>query len=154
MDMQALRDIDLFKNLDPIQLAHLASIMEESEFKKNSLIFDEGAASERFYVIAKGRVRISKIVPGMGEEALAVLNTGAYFGEMELATPGVARVARATAHEDCTLQTFSYEDFHEMLKADAELALTVLWGLVKTLSIRLSDTDNKVAATFAMAQFQ
>lgn len=154
MDMQALRAVDLFANLDPVQLAHLSSILEEQTFKKNELIFEEGTPSDRFFVIAKGRVRISKVVPGMGEEALAVLNTNAYFGEMELATPGVARVAQATAHEDCVLQTFTYDDFHTLLKADAELALSVLWGIVKTLSVRLSDTDNKVAATFAMAQFQ
>jgi CRP-like cAMP-binding protein len=34
------------------------------------------------FVIAEGKVRISKSVPGIGEEALAILEAGRYFGEM------------------------------------------------------------------------
>lgn len=153
MDLQAIKGIDLFKNLDAIHIAHIASIMQEREAKKGTVIFDEGDASEEFFVISAGRVRISKILPGMGEEALAILDTGTYFGEMELIDP-MPRIARAIAHEDCMLQVFRYEDFHTLIRTDNELALAMLWSFVRTLSKRLNEADNKVAATFAMAQFQ
>jgi len=153
MDLQVLRQIDLFSNLDPILLAHVASIMQEKSFKKGQIIFDEGDESADLYIIVKGRVRISKIVPGMGEEALAILDAGAYFGEMEMVEPA-PRVARAVAHEDCQMQTFGYTEFRDLLSSDKELAVAVLWNFVRTLSNRLVETDNKVAATFAMAQFQ
>ncbi len=153
MDLHALREVDLFAQLDAVQVAHIASIGHERLVKAEELIFDEGAPAQHLFVIYRGRVRISKVVPGMGEEALAILPQGTYFGEMELLEPGVPRVARATAHEDCILQVFPYDDLHTTLKSDLELSAAVLWSFVRTLSERLKDTDNKVAATFAMAQF-
>ena len=154
MDLQVLREIDLFKNLDPVQLAHLASIVHEQEVPKNQVIFKEGDAASHFYVIYRGRVRISKQVPGIGEEALAILNQGTYFGEMELIDDSTPRAAQAVAHEDCVFQVFSIKDFHTLMSTDRELAVSVLWSLVRTLSQRLRDTDDKVTATFALAQFR
>lgn len=154
MDLQVLTQVDLFKGLDAVNLAHVASIMELREVKRNTVIFTEQDPADTFYIIIKGRVRISKVVPGMGEEALAILNAGSYFGEMEMLEEGMRRSAQATAHEDCVLQVFSYSDFHTLLSTDKDLALAVLWNIVRTLSRRLMDTNDKVAATFALAQFQ
>jgi CRP/FNR family transcriptional regulator, cyclic AMP receptor protein len=153
MDLQLLRKIELFQNLDPVQLAHLASIAEERKIPKNQILFKEGDESTEFYVIQKGRVRISKVVSGFGEEALAILGEGTYFGEMEIAQPE-PRAAQALAHEECILQVFKISDFHDLLSTDKELAVGILWSFVRTLSRRLKETDDKVAATFALAQFK
>jgi CRP/FNR family cyclic AMP-dependent transcriptional regulator len=153
MDLTALRQIDLFRNLDPVQLAHLASISEVQIAKKNTVLFKEGDKPEFFYVIAKGRIRISKQIPGIGEEALAILEQGTYFGEMELIDAEVPRAAMAMAHEDCTLQAIRIADFHTLLGTDRELAVAILWSIVATLARRLRATNDKVTAMFAMAQF-
>ena len=154
MDLQVLRSVDLFANLDPVHLAHLASIMTEQVAKRNTLLFEEGDPADCFYVIAKGRVRISKMVPGIGEEALAILDAGSYFGEMELMERDLPRAARALAHEDCILHKIAIEDFHTMLNTDRDLAVAILWGFVRKLSMRLRATNDKVTAMFAMAQFK
>ena len=62
------------------------------------MIFEEGEQGDKFYLILDGAVRISRIVPGMGEEALAVLRAGTYFGEMAL-IDDFPRCADARAHE-------------------------------------------------------
>jgi CRP-like cAMP-binding protein len=124
------------------------------EVKKNTVLFEEGDKPELFYVIGKGKVRISKLVPGIGEEALAILDSGSYFGELELIDSDLPRAARALAHEDCLLHTIAIADFHTLLSTDQELALGILWSFVRTLSHRLRATDDKVTAMFAMAQFQ
>jgi CRP-like cAMP-binding protein len=153
MDLQVLRNVDLFRNLDGVQLAHLASIVQEQVWKKGHVLFREGDASEYFYVICKGRVRISKVVSGFGEEALAILEEGSYFGEMELIDESIPRAAQATCHDDCILQAFRIADFHQLLAADHELAMAVLWSFVRTLGTRLRATNDRVAAFFAMAKF-
>ena len=94
------------------------------------------------------------MVPGMGEEALAVIDANGYFGEMELIDQSEKRAAQATAHEDCLLYAFRYNDFHELLQADNELALAVLWSMVRTMADRLRATNDKVTAMFAMGQFR
>ena len=153
MDLELLRKIDLFHNLNSVQLAHLASITEVQTAKKGAVLFREGDPPELFYVISEGRVRISKEVPGIGEEALAVLDAGTYFGEMELIDSQLPRAAMAVAHEACTLHVIRIADFHTLLGTDNELALALLWSIVRTLAGRLRATNDKVTAMFAMAQF-
>ena len=50
------------------------------------------------YVVLEGRVMISKYIPGAGEEALAFLERGDYFGEMAL-IDNQPRSADAKAHD-------------------------------------------------------
>lgn len=147
-----LRNVGLFHNLDAVQLAHVASLCEEVHLKRNEVLFREGDSPEHFYVITKGRIRISKIIPGIGEEALAVLPPGAFFGEMEIIEP-TPRAAQAIAHEECILHAIKISDLHDALNADRDLALALLWNFVRTLSDRLRATNDKVMATFAMASF-
>lgn len=149
-----LRQLDLFRNLDAVQLAHLVSIMSEQKLTKNTVLFKEGDTPEYFYVIEKGRIRISKVIPGIGEEALAILEPGSYFGEMELLDGNQPRAAQAMVHEDCVLQAFKLSEFHELLQTEKELAVAFLWSFVRTLSDRLRATNDKMTAMFAMAQFR
>jgi CRP-like cAMP-binding protein len=150
--VKELRNVGLFKNLDAIQLAHVASLCQEVRLKRKDVLFLEGDLPEHFYVIVEGSIRISKIVPGIGEEALAILGPGAFFGEMEIIEP-TPRAAQATAHEACVLQAIKIADLHDALNADRDLALALLWNFVRTLSERLRATNDKVMATFAMASF-
>jgi CRP/FNR family transcriptional regulator, cyclic AMP receptor protein len=154
MDVQLLRQIALFRNLNAVQLAHLASIAEERTLRKGEVLFREGDRAEHFFVICKGRIRISKLVPGIGEEAFAILEEASYFGEMELIDEALPRAAQATAHESCLLQAFKYADIHTVMRADSELAMALLWSMVRTLSERLRATDDKITAMFALAQFK
>ena len=38
---------------------------------KDAVLFEEGDAGDRCYVIMQGEIRISKFIPNIGEEALA-----------------------------------------------------------------------------------
>ena len=53
-------------------------------------------------MIHQGQVRISKVVPGVGEEALAILGPGDFFGEIEF-FDGAPASAHAIAHTDCEI---------------------------------------------------
>ncbi len=153
MDLSALRKIDLFRNLDAVQLAHFASIGGERAVKYGEVLFKEGDKAEELFIIAQGKVRISKVVPGIGEEAFAILGPGSYFGEMELIEPSLPRAAQATVHEQGRLQVFKYADIRDVMSADGELAVALLWSMVRTLSDRLRATNDKITAMFALAQF-
>ena len=79
----------------------------------------ETRARSAFYLIVDGAVRISRIVPGMGEEALAVLRPGAYFGEMSL-IDDAPRSATAMCHEKCRLFVVNRRDLEDLLFVDRE----------------------------------
>lgn len=156
MDFTLLRQIKLFRGLDSVQISHLATIIEERQVAKNTVLFRENEPAEHFFIIATGRVRISKMVPGAGEEALAILDAGTYFGEMEMLDSSgepIPRAAQAIAHEKCQLLIIKYTDFRQLLQSDLELANAFLWNMVRTLSERLRATNDKVTTMFALAQF-
>ena len=104
------------------------------------------------YVILSGAVRISRQVPGMGEEALAVLRAGNYFGEMSLIDES-PRSADAKAHESCELLVLKKDDLEDLLFVDRDLAYDLLWSFVRTLSGRLRETNDKMTFMAVTSKF-
>ncbi|RMH42484.1 MAG: cyclic nucleotide-binding domain-containing protein [Deltaproteobacteria bacterium] len=147
-----LAEIDLFRGLPPEHLERLIAIGKEREYAKNDTIFSEGDVGDTFYLILSGAVRISRIVPGMGEEALAVLRPPAYFGEMSLIDDD-PRSATAIVHERCTLFEISRRDLEDLLFVDRDLAYELLWKFVRTLSRRLRATNDKMTFLATTGKF-
>jgi CRP-like cAMP-binding protein len=153
MVMDVLKQIEIFRGLDQLHLAHLASIAERLELSKGTVLFEEGDQGKELYVIESGKVRVSKMVPNLGEEALAILPPGTYFGEMEFLERDLRRAARVIIHEDAVLFAFRYSDLDDLLGADLDLALAIYLTMLRTFSRRLRDTNDKIGAMFAMALF-
>ena len=148
-----LGKIKFFAGLPAAYLRRIADIGTEEEHKGATTVFQEGDKGDKFYLIIDGAVRISRMVPGMGEEALAILDPGAAFGEMAVVEEGL-RSADALAHEgEAVLLRIGRDPLDQLLFTDKELAYSVLWALVRTLSARLRDTNEKMKALFAMSKF-
>ena len=102
-------------------------------------------------MVVSGAVRISTIVPGVGEEALTVLRSGEYFGEMAL-IDDAPRSASAIANEDSILISIGKNDFQNLLAKNTDLAYKLLWIFTRTLSARLRKTDEQLKSIFAIAK--
>jgi len=152
MDVAPLAQVTLFQGLSPSQLKKVAAICDVETVDRGTVIFREGDTAQSMYLLVAGKVRISRRVPGMGEEALAILDAGQYFGEMGVVEESV-RSADAYAHETATLWRIERSRLDQLLFTDKDLAYSVLWTLVRTLSARLRETNEKMKAFFAMSQF-
>lgn len=152
MDKELLTQSAIFKDLDDDELEHIAEICKTQEFKFGQHIFKEGDKGNRLYIISKGEVRISRDVPGSGEEALAVLKQGACFGEMAVLDRS-ERSTDAIANTDCTLLTITRSDFDLLLDFNRELAYKVLWSVVRLLCGRLRITNDNLRSFLAMSMF-
>ncbi len=141
--IEILAQIDLFDGLTPLHLDRIVAISSEETHKRSSTLFEENDPGDKFFVILEGAVRISRFVPGMGEEALAVLRAGAYFGEMSL-VEHAPRSAAAICHENCRLFVVNRSDLEDLLFVDRDLAYELLWNFVRTLSRRLRATNDKM----------
>ncbi len=146
-----LKKIYLFRKLNEEELKHILKIASAKSFKKNKAVFNEGEKGDAFYIVLKGSIRISTNVPGVGEEALAVLKKGDYFGEMAL-IDNVSRSASAIANEETILLKITDANFRHLLVNDHSIAYKLLWELVQTLSKRLRETDNKLKTILAIAK--
>jgi CRP-like cAMP-binding protein len=148
--IQLLKKISLFETLLEPELAKIEKICRSESIAKDTVIFKEGDAGDRCYLITKGEVRISMFIPNIGEEALAVLKPGDYFGEMAL-IDNFPRSAHAIANSDSELLSINKTELDKILILDRELGYKLLWAFTKTLSKRLRETNEKMAGFLAMS---
>ena len=140
---KALASVNLFKGLTAQGLMDIGAIANENRHARGSFIFHEGDRGDKLYVIIEGKVRISRTVPGMGEEALAILGPGEAFGEMSLIDE-FPRSADAIAHESAVVLEISREALDDLLMQNRDLAYEILWNFVRILSSRLRETNDKM----------
>src|SRR5579863_7151821 len=119
--IELLRQVAIFKDLDDGELARVAEVCRTQEFVSGEYIFKEGEPGNRLYLIVEGEVRISRTIPGSGEEALAVLKTGSLFGEMSVFDRS-ERSTDAISNGGTRCVTISRSDFELLLDFNRELA--------------------------------
>lgn len=152
MDLALLKNTALFADLDESELGLVAEICKEQTFKGGQTIFKEGEPGNRFYIIVAGDVRISRNIPGAGEEALAVLKPGTCFGEMSVFDRS-ERSTDAVANSPATCVTITRPDFEMLLDFNREMAHKILWSVVRLLSTRLRATNDNLRSLLAMSMF-
>ena len=108
IDAAFLTQSPLFRNLDETERAQILIIGQRRTCKAGEILFREGDAGDGLYVVVRGSVRISK-QGATGEEALAVLESPAFFGEMALIDLS-ARAADAIVNEDSELFFIPLQD--------------------------------------------
>ena len=150
-EKDVLSQVYLFRELTPGEMERLLSISKEKKVGKNEFIFREGDLGDAFYLIVTGSVRISTLVPGVGEEALTILREGEYFGEMAL-IDDAPRSASAIANDDTMLLCIGKDDFRKLLERQTDIAYKLLWIFTKTLSARLRKTDEQLKSIFSIAK--
>ena len=147
-----LKNVPLFRDLDEAELAEVADVCREEKFVSGEYIFREGENGNRLYLITEGDVRISRDVPGSGEEALAVLKPGAVFGEMAVFDRS-ERSTHAISNGGTTVLTITRADFEMLLDFNRELAHKVLWAVTRLLSARLRNSNDSLRSFLAMSMF-
>lgn len=148
----ALERIPMFKELAPDAIELIAAIAREESHRTGTMVFREGDVGDRLYVILDGRVRISRQVSGMGEEALAILGPGDAFGEMAL-VDDYPRSADAVVHESCRVLVLDREAVEELMFLHKDLAYEILWSFVRTLANRLRETNDKMTFLAVSGKF-
>jgi CRP-like cAMP-binding protein len=122
-------------------------------FASGDTIFSEGDPCDALYIIAEGSVRISRRIPTLGEEALAVLRRGEVFGEMAWIDRG-PRSADAIAHAGgCTVLTISRAELEGSMNHHSGSHAAFLRTLSKLLCRRLRHMNDQLVAYRTMVWF-
>lgn len=136
------------QKLSSLEINFLATLSKEQRLAPGEVLFREGDAGESLYVVLDGQVRISKNLPGAGEEALAIMSRGDYFGEMALIDKK-PRSADALAHDQgAVVLAIASDVLGKILdpkKVSSIRLLKLLCGLVAT---RLREVDSKLVSWF------
>lgn len=124
---QALQRISLFAELPETVLQQLASELQEVEAQKDHTIIRKGDDGDSMFLVTRGAVMVHD-----GEQILATLIVGEYFGEYTL-IDSTMRSASVTATQPTMLLQLSRERFNVIMEKHPNLKDAVLKELIKRL---------------------
>jgi CRP-like cAMP-binding protein len=151
VDIRVKRDLFLENGLSNMEANFMASLSKEERFAPGETVFREGEPGEKLYVILNGQVRISKHIPGTGEEALAILDRGSFFGEMALVDRR-PRSADAVAHEEgAELLVIADPVLGGLLDIEKLSSPSLLKLLCSTVARRLRVLDEKIFGWYMLS---
>ena len=139
--LERLRHNVLTEVLTDAQFTAISRELDEQRFGPGEVILEDEAEGDSLFLIAQGRVRISKHDRQGTETLLALLHPGDFFGELEL-IDGRPRSARVTAVDDCVVCSLRRQAFERVLHDSSALA----YRLLQVLSVRLRTVDNQFVA--------
>jgi HD-GYP domain-containing protein (c-di-GMP phosphodiesterase class II) len=116
-------------------LHQIDQITSERRYAKGEVIIEESSPAERFFIIFRGKIEITKKFEDGEQFVLGVHSDGEFFGEMAILDAG-PRSATARALESTTVLEISRTDFESLLYTAPVLAFTIM----RALSSRLRDT--------------
>jgi serine/threonine protein phosphatase PrpC len=139
LKLDALKGMLMFRYLSYRELVRVANVTSVVDAAAGEVVFHAGDPGETMYVVASGRVRLTK-----DEVMVANLTKGQHFGEMALVDRST-RSLTATAIEPTRLVTVRRKDFYEIIKKEPELATKLLWSFVQVLGARLRKTTSDLS---------
>ncbi len=140
MDPEVLKKAPLFAGLDDEAASALSDAMGTIRLTKGEVLFHEGDAEDRLYVVIAGKVKLGRSGSAGRENLLAVLGPGQMFGELSAFDPG-PRSTTATAVTACEIRTLEHDELMGWLTGRPEVAQ----GLLAQLAARLRRANDVVA---------
>lgn len=151
VDLASKRRLFQEQKLSNLEINFLTTLSKEKKLAANQVLFREGETGDSMYVVLEGRIMISKYIPGAGEEALAFLERGDYFGEMAL-IDHQPRSADAKAHEqEAVVLAITREVLEGLLDIQKMSSLNLLKILCNLVASRLREIDDKIIGWFILA---
>ncbi len=151
LDLATKRDLFQEQKLSNMEINFLTSLSQEKKYHPNEVLFREGDLGDSMYIVLDGKVRITKNIPGAGEEALAFMERGDYFGEMAL-IDDLPRSAEAKAHDKgAVVLRIPKEVVTGILDINKVSSLRLLRILCTLLAKRLREIDDKLVGWFILS---
>ena len=142
-EVELLRRIPLFAQIDTSRLKLMAFTSERLAFDTGAVLFSEGDRGDSAYLILKGGVDVSVSSPN-GPVTVAHLGDSAFVGEMALLCD-MPRTATVTATEPLDTLKIKKDLFFQMLHDLPQMTL----ALMRELAVRLDHANKELSATHA-----
>ncbi len=155
--IEALEGALIFSSLDQPTREELANLTTERRFRSGDPIFWEGDNGEYLYIVAEGRVKVSKVSFQGKEVIIAFFGPGEMFGEVAL-FEGRVYPASAQAATAARVLSIRRQDFLKLLSGHPQMAMEiigVLSGRLREAQWRLKDlalerVDQRLARVLMM----
>ena len=137
-EVDLLRKIPLFSNIEPSKLKLLAFTSERLKFREGTELFHQGDMGDSAYIIIDGSVGIIVSTPN-GDVKVAEVDKNDIVGEIAILCD-VPRTAAVIADQDVEVLKISKELFFRMVGEFPQMAVEIM----RELAIRLERTTSQL----------
>ena len=130
-EVQSLRQVPMFRDIDPSRLKLLAFTSERIHFGAGQRFFSQGDAADAAYVILDGCADVVLDAPG-GQVKVAELGRNALVGEMGILSDS-PRSATIVATESSSALRIDKRVFLELLSQFPQMSIAVMRELASRL---------------------
>jgi CRP-like cAMP-binding protein len=146
--------VPIFSSLSPEEMATIAEIITDKEYKKGESIYLSGDTGKRLYVINQGKVKIFRISEAGKEQIIRILYPGDFMGELSLFAHAPVD-SSAEALEPTMVCVIDGDKLSQIMKEVPSIAIKIIEELSKRLlnaenlieSLGLHDVEQRVADT-------
>ena len=115
-----IASVPLFAGLSKKEVAQVASLADELDFKAGKALIREGQPGREFFVLVEGGIEVSR-----AGTTVATGKAGDFFGEVSLITDA-PRTATVTTTEPSVALVITCRDFRTLMKRSPEIAVKVM----------------------------
>jgi len=146
--IELLADIDMFTEMNESEISEFASLLVVQKYDAGKTLFHEGDPGGCMYILVDGTVEVQKKRShGTGNVVIARFDRGGVIGEMSL-VDGLTRSATVVAIQSTRAFILDSNTFEDMLQNRQVIAIKLLKGLSRLLSLRLRNTSGWFADVF------
>lgn len=138
-EVQSLRQVPMFRDIDPARLKLLAFTSERVNFAAGQKFFQQGDAADAAYVVLQGKADVTIDSPG-GDIKVAELGQNAIVGEMGILSDS-PRSATIVAAAPTTALRIDKRVFLELLTQFPQMSIAVM----RELASRLEKMNTQLA---------
>ncbi len=126
--------MDIFCDLEPAAIAAFEQQTEMRTCRKGQILYSQEDRAEVLFLLKRGRVQLYRLTPSGKRLDLAVIEPGAFFGEMPLVGESL-RHTFAEAAEDSLICVMSRSDIERLMRERSEVALRMIEVLSRRLAL-------------------
>lgn len=133
-------DSSFLKGLDPGELAMLAGSMHRKVMSEGTTVFIQNMPGESLYLVQRGAVQLSRMLPEGEESTLIILGPEEIFGEISIIVP-TRRSVTARVVEECSLLILTRRDFDVLSDRHPRLSMKIMRNILREFSERQQSAE-------------
>lgn len=140
--MNLLRELPFFDSLDDQDIQSFAPYLSLRQVEEGSTLFHEGDMGSYLLFIVEGVMEIILTADNRQQKIVATYGPGASIGEMSL-IDDYERSATVRATTKCEILILTKSKFEQLQEKDPAVAMKILKGLARNISLRLRATQGR-----------
>lgn len=149
MSISILKKISIFSGLNDEELEAILKLTSSKKYSENNeIIIKEGESADSFYMISKGKVKVTREDENGKVVVVSILGVGDFFGETSLIDNSF-RSANVVSMINTEVLTLSGKDFLNLVKKNSRIS----FNLIKVLCARIRKLDTQMKRLFTDEYF-